>query len=68
MAAAADLRISTCPMSGFQPEKVHEILNLPTNEQPVAYLAVGNYPENEADANHLPKQRLELSEIVRFIN
>lgn len=54
-------------MGGFIPEAVHEIMQLPANEKPVAYLAVGHPPdEHDTTANPLPKIRLELEDIVRF--
>jgi nitroreductase len=68
VSAAADLRIASCPMTGFASDQVHSVLNLPECELPVAYLAIGHYPEKEEDANHFPKLRLETEEIVRYVN
>jgi nitroreductase len=66
IAAAADARIGSCPMSGFVPEKVHEILSLPQWEKPVAFLALGS-EKDEIDGTN-SKIRFDLSEIVRHYN
>ena len=68
VAAAADLRIPSCPMSGFVPSGVAEVLNLPENETPVAYLAIGHYPEDESKALPYPKFRFPINDIVRNID
>lgn len=60
VAAAAELRIGSCPMSGFVPEEVHRVLKLPPNQWPVAYLAIGS----ELDPpSPLPRFRLPLQEL-----
>lgn len=41
LAAAAEKKITTCPMEGFEPLKVSKILELDSNLIPVAFLAVG---------------------------
>lgn len=71
LAAAADLRVGSCPMGGFVASDVHKVLSLPAHEVPVAYLAVGNAPSDDPndkiqkEANPFPKIRMDLSEIVR---
>ncbi len=41
LAAAAELKIDSCPMEGFDPEQVHTILELDDTLVPVVYLALG---------------------------
>lgn len=41
LAACAELKIDSCPMEGFLPEKVDKILNLPPEIKSVVYLAIG---------------------------
>lgn len=41
LAAAAEHKIASCPMEGFQSTEVSRILELPSNLVPVVYLAVG---------------------------
>ncbi len=41
LAAAAELKIASCPMEGFMPSEVAKILELPETLFPCAYLAVG---------------------------
>jgi len=62
--ACADLRLGSCPMSGFLPVEVHKVLSLPTNEWPVAYLAIGSEAD-ESDPN-LPKFRVALKDLVQY--
>lgn len=63
LCAAAELRIGSCPMSGFVPEEVHKLLALPKNEHPVAYMAIGSKSDK---LSPFKKMRLELNQIVRY--
>jgi nitroreductase len=45
LAAAAEARIASCPMEGFVPAQVGELLELPANLQPVVLLALGQRSE-----------------------
>ena len=63
---AADLRIGSCPMTGFLPDEVHKILNLPINEVPVCYLAIGSESDS-FDATE-DKFRFDINDIVRYHN
>lgn len=45
IAAAAMARIASCPMEGFVPAQVAELLELPANLQPVVLLALGQRSE-----------------------
>jgi nitroreductase len=62
LAAAAELKIQTCPMEGFIPLEVKKILELPENVRPVVYLAVGRGSEKK---NMVPKFRFPHSDIIR---
>lgn len=46
MAAAMERQIASCPMEGFEPDKVHKILNLDSNLVPCVLLTVGNKNNN----------------------
>lgn len=41
MAACAELGVDSCPMEGFQPDKVDEVLGLPENHRSVLLLPIG---------------------------
>lgn len=47
LAAAAEEKIASCPMEGFQTNEVAKILELPENLVPLAFLAVGEEAEND---------------------
>lgn len=53
MAACAELHIDSCPMEGFTPSKVDEILELPENLKSVVLLPIGY----RADDPERPKVR-----------
>lgn len=42
VSAASALRIGHCPMNGFDPDGVKKVANIPENQFPVAYLAIGS--------------------------
>lgn len=67
---AADLKLGSCPMNGFAPDQVAEILQLPKVtlpdgksdflSWPVAYLAIGSHKEDEqwhAESRKIFKRR-----------
>jgi nitroreductase len=58
--AAADLGLGTCWIGAFDPELVRSAMGLPDGVEPIALLPVG-YPDDTGR----PKQRKELSELVR---
>lgn len=64
LAAAAELEIDSCPMSGFDPKAYQEILGLPENEVPVALLPIGYRAETETP---YPKFRLSNETLFKFI-
>ncbi|MBP9765911.1 MAG: NAD(P)H-dependent oxidoreductase [Candidatus Pacebacteria bacterium] len=60
--ACAELNIDSCPMEGFDPFKVKEILGLGDEFTPVSYLAVGYRDENDERLKN-PKFRFPESDI-----
>jgi nitroreductase / dihydropteridine reductase len=48
LAAAAELKIHSCPMEGFLPDQVAQVLLLENTLVPVALLALGNPPAIDA--------------------
>ncbi len=67
MQAAAELRIDTCPMEGFESDKYNEILGLnEKNLNAAVVLAVGYRSEEDA-TQHLPKVRKSKEELFTLI-
>lgn len=67
MTAAALLGVDTCPMEGFDPAKVDEILGLCAhNLRPVLLCPVG-YRSGEDKYQHQKKIRLATGEFARFV-
>lgn len=61
LAAAAEQKIASCPMEGFNSGEVAKILSLPETLQPVVYLAVGE--ETKEDGTY-PRFRFPESDLV----
>lgn len=61
LAAAAEHKIASCPMEGFQSGEVAKLLNLPSNLVPVVYLAVGEVAEEDGSS---PRFRFPESDLV----
>ena len=67
MQAAAELKIDTCPIEGFESDKYNEILGLSDkNLSAVVVLAVG-YRSEEDETQHLPKVRKSKEELFTLI-
>ncbi len=66
IAACAELRVDACPMEGFNPLEVKQILNLSDDFLPVAYLAVGYRDASDPQANK-PKFRSSIGDIFSTI-
>ncbi|AEM71182.1 nitroreductase [Allomuricauda ruestringensis DSM 13258] len=67
MQAAAELKIDTCPMEGFESDKYNEILGLEgKNLNAAVVLAVG-YRSEEDETQHLPKVRKSKEELFTLI-
>jgi nitroreductase len=64
LAAAAEAKIASCPMEGFNPVEVSKILNLPETLWPVVYLAVGEAAEEDST---YPRFRFPESELVEVV-
>jgi nitroreductase len=64
LAAAAEQKIASCPMEGFNSAEVTKILNLPENLHPVVYLAVGEEAENDGT---YPRFRFPESDLVTTV-
>jgi nitroreductase len=47
MAAAAELEIDSCPMEGFDPVAVGELLGLPDNQKALVMLPIGYRVEGD---------------------
>ena len=62
LAAAAEAQIPSCPMEGFSSIAVAELLQLPRNLQPVAYLAVGQ--ATPGDDGTYPRFRFPSSDLI----
>lgn len=61
LAAAAEEKIASCPMEGFNSSGVAKILELPENLVPVVYLAVGESAEQDGA---YPRFRFPESDLV----
>ena len=66
LAQAAQERIACCPMEGFEPSAVAKILGLPSNETPVAFLAIGKSAEASKAVPH-PKFNYAKDDLIKFI-
>lgn len=60
VAACAELAVDSCPMEGFEPEKVNEILKLPHHLQSTVLLAIGHRQTDPAQQ----KTRFPQTELV----
>jgi nitroreductase len=63
MSYAAMIEIDSCPIEGFEKEKVEAILGLDTSKEQVALIVAFGYRVNEAPE----KKRLSFDEVVRFL-
>ncbi len=57
LSAAADLKIDTCPMEGFEPENYNEILGLKDKGLSASVIAPIGYRSAEDDTQHYKKVR-----------
>jgi len=63
MTAAASIGIDSCPIEGFEKEKVEEILKLDTSKYQLSVILPLGYRLNEQSS----QQRLSFDEVVEFI-
>ena len=64
MSAAAELKIDSCPIEGFEKENLENVLNLDTNEYQVSVVLPLGYKINPQSKQN----RLSFDEVVEFIN
>ncbi len=63
MVACAELKIDTCPMEGFEPEKYDEILDLTQQNLTASVAAAVGYRSEEDKAQFAPKVRKAMAEL-----
>ena len=64
LAAAAEHKIASCPMEGFDGVEVAKVLGLPSTLVPVVYLAVG---EATSEDGTYPRFRFSESDLVQYV-
>lgn len=67
MQAAAELKIDTCPMEGFEADKYNEILGLDEKNLNAAVVLAIGYRSEEDNTQHLPKVRKSKEELFTHI-
>ncbi|WP_108424166.1 NAD(P)H-dependent oxidoreductase [Flagellimonas amoyensis] len=67
MQAAAELKIDTCPMEGFEADKYNEILGLVEKNLNAAVVLPIGYRSEEDQTQHLPKVRKSTEELFTLI-
>lgn len=65
--AAAELKIDTCPMEGFEPEKYNEILGLTTKNLNAAVVLAIGYRSVEDETQHYAKVRKSTEELFTHL-
>lgn len=68
MMNAALLGIDTCPMEGFVPSKVDELLNLPAQGYTSVVLCPAGYRAADDKYAELPKVRFKTEDVVEYID
>jgi nitroreductase len=63
MTAAASIGVDSCPIEGFEKEKLEEILELDTTKYQLSVVLPLGYRINEQSS----QQRLAFDEVVEFI-
>lgn len=66
LAAAAELKIDSCPMDGFDQNAVKNILGLKDEFLPIAYLAIG-YRADDDIVEERPKWRFPIQDLIKKI-
>lgn len=67
LSAAADLKIDSCPMEGFDNEEINNILRLTEKGLNAAVLLAIGYRSEEDDTQHYKKVRKSKSELITHI-
>jgi len=65
--ACAELKIDSCPMEGFEPEKYNDILGLSKQGLNAAVIATIGYRSNEDHTQNRPKVRKSLNELFEVL-
>ncbi len=65
--ACAELKIDSCPMEGFDPEKVSEILDLDSQDLDAVVLAAVGYRSEQDQNQHLPKVRKSKEDLFKHL-
>ena len=65
--ACADLKIDSCPMEGFEPERYNEILKLNERGLNAAVIAAIGYRSSDDHTQNRPKVRKPLTELFEVI-
>ncbi len=65
--ACAELKIDSCPMEGFEPEKYNDILGLSEQGLNAAVIATIGYRSNEDHSQNRPKVRKSLNELFEVL-
>jgi nitroreductase len=65
--ACAALKIDSCPMEGFEPEKYNDILGLTEQGLNAAVIATIGYRSNEDHTQNRPKVRKPLNELFEVL-
>ena len=67
LSAAANAKIDSCPMEGFDAQKFDEILGLADKNLTTAVIAPIGYRSEEDQYQHLAKVRKSKSELIEII-
>lgn len=67
LSAAADLKIDTCPMEGFESEEYNKILGLKEKDLNAAVIAAVGYRSQQDKTQNYPKVRKTKSELFTHI-
>ncbi|MGD1947200.1 MAG: NAD(P)H-dependent oxidoreductase [Croceivirga sp.] len=67
MQAAAELKIDTCPIEGFEPEKYNEVLGLDEKKQNAAVVLAIGYRSETDETQHYTKVRKSKEELFTHL-
>ena len=67
LSACAELKIDSCPMEGFEPEKYNEILGLSKQGLNAAVIATIGYRSNEDHTQNRPKVRKPINDLFEVL-
>lgn len=66
LAACAELKIDSCPMEGFEPEKYNEILKLPEQNLNAAVITAIGYRSESDNSQFDPKIRKSINDLFEI--